>query len=175
MRLLGPGGNRFHGKTLGERQVKSCFSMRGQLGYAAPRHPSQPALGEGIVRVFFLSVTHGTRAARPDGHSGADGRNSHNLGTGILTAATNLNSRETKLARTQAASDEGGRYETRQPEAIRADPGQRGAGPDRFSGGCAGTCVDAGDTEEARAARNAGEAVRGAAAAGRGAQARAKA
>jgi len=75
----------------------------------------------------------------------------------------------------QAASDEGGRYETRQPEAIRADPGQRGAGPDRFSGGCAGTCVDAGDTEEARAARNAGEAVRGAAAAGRGAQARAKA
>ena len=75
MRLLGPGGNRFHGKTLGERQVKSCFSMRGQLGYAAPRHPSQPALGEGIVRVFFLFATHGTRAARPDGHSAADYRN----------------------------------------------------------------------------------------------------
>src|SRR5207245_4922089 len=125
----------------------------------------------------YFSCLRPTEPVRPGqmGHSGADGRNSHNLGTGILTAATNLNSRETKLARTQAASDEGGRYETRQPEAIRADPGQRGAGPDRFSGGCAGTCVDAGDTEEARAAGNAGEAVRSAAATGRGAQARAKA
>jgi len=53
MRLLGCVGNGFHGKTLGERQVKSCFSMRGQLGYAAPSFTTS-AGGGNCARIFLV-------------------------------------------------------------------------------------------------------------------------